>query len=260
MSAYRRRTCRTITFQHPTYAVFQSSPINSITNGMSSSDNDAPDELMINANAGNDNHNATTGMATCNDLNHNNNVSANSSSDDQQVQLVNSNTTNFPSQPKHVRFPDVPYHSELLNELMMFAYTIIAAAMQFMHLYRTVWWLPESNTNQTMVSYPSELNRIKDFIFGYNFSYFLFFVAEFLLDWHAFNHVYCDIIRTSICLLFFNKNVGVGVSAAFSSNGTENHQVCTPINNNRKQSNKRSGFIADIHFSLAFYLHSVSYA
>lgn len=163
MSAYRRlnRTCRTITFQHPAYAVFQSTPINAITNGMSSSDNDVSDELMnssascssIRANSTVNDGNAANAMATtCNDLNHNNNLSANSSSDDQQVQLVNSTTTNFPSQPKHVRFPDVPYHSELLNELMMFAYTIIAAALQFMHLYRTVWWLPESNTNQTMVN------------------------------------------------------------------------------------------------------------
>lgn len=173
MSAYRRlnRTCRTITFQHPTYAVFQSTPIPSITNGMSSSDNDVSDELInsssmcsVRANTGNVSS-ATTAMATCNDLNHNNSLSANSSSDDQQVQLVNSNTTNFPSQPKHVRFPDVPYHSELLNELMMFAYTIIAAAMQFMHLYRTVWWLPESNTNQTMVRmYPSRTSGTRKLI------------------------------------------------------------------------------------------------
>lgn len=54
-------------------------------------------------------------------------------------------------QPKHIRFPDVPYSSELVNELMIFMYTMIATAMQFLHLYRTVWWLPESNTSQTMV-------------------------------------------------------------------------------------------------------------
>lgn len=63
----------------------------------------------------------------------------------------NSGLTTYPLQPKHIRFPDVPYSSELINELMIFVYTIIATAMQFLHLYRTVWWLPESNTNQTMV-------------------------------------------------------------------------------------------------------------
>lgn len=55
-------------------------------------------------------------------------------------------------QPKHIRFPDVPYSSELVNELMIFMYTMIATAMQFLHLYRTVWWLPDSNTSQTMVN------------------------------------------------------------------------------------------------------------
>lgn len=60
--------------------------------------------------------------------------------------------TSYPLQPKHIRFPDVPYSSELVNELMIFIYTIIATAMQFLHLYRTVWWIPESNTNQTMVN------------------------------------------------------------------------------------------------------------
>lgn len=153
MSAYRRlnRTCRTITFQHPTYAVYhQAATINH--NGMSNSDNDnaaVSDDLINASSAGNENANASSTMATCNDLNHNHNMLMHSGTTNDQP--VNSTTTNFPSQPKHVRFPDVPYHSELLNELMMFAYTIIAAAMQFMHLYRTVWWLPESNTNQTMV-------------------------------------------------------------------------------------------------------------
>lgn len=239
MSAYRRlnRTCRTITFQHPTYAVFQTTPTNSITNGISSSDNNVSDELInsttscsLRANTNNEKAASNT-MATCNDLNHNNNLSTNSSSDDQQVQLVNSSTSNFPSQPKHVRFPDVPYHSELLNELLMFAYTIIAAAMQFMHLYRTVWWLPESNTNQTMVNMNGEV--VDDGCHAHNSKcccfnespLFVYFPTEFLLDWHAFNHVYCDIIRTSICLLLFNKSARTALSTTFSSNRTENHPV-----------------------------------
>lgn len=64
---------------------------------------------------------------------------------------ISNGFTAYPLQPKHIRFPDVPFNSELLNELMIFVYTTIGAAMQFLHLYRTVWWLPESNTNQTMV-------------------------------------------------------------------------------------------------------------
>lgn len=69
-------------------------------------------------------------------------------------ELVNNGNgfTSYPLQPKHIRFPDVPYSSEIVNELMIFVYTMIATAMQFLHLYRTVWWLPESNTSQTMVN------------------------------------------------------------------------------------------------------------
>lgn len=74
---------------------------------------------------------------------------------DHELSSVNNGNgfTNYPLQPKHTRFPDVPYSSELVNELMIFLYTMIATAMQFLHLYRTVWWLPESNTSQTMNFY-----------------------------------------------------------------------------------------------------------
>lgn len=57
-----------------------------------------------------------------------------------------------PSPPKHIPFPDVPQNSELLNEFIMFAYTTVAASMQFLHLYRTVWWLPESHSSHALVS------------------------------------------------------------------------------------------------------------
>lgn len=57
----------------------------------------------------------------------------------------------YPPPPKHISFPDVPNNSELANEFFIFAYTLLAAAMQFLHLYRTVWWLPESYTNTAMV-------------------------------------------------------------------------------------------------------------
>lgn len=73
--------------------------------------------------------------------------------------------TSYSIQPKHIRFPDVPYSSELVNELMIFLYTMIATAMQFMHLYRTVWWLPDSNTSQTMVNrFKPKLNILNEFL------------------------------------------------------------------------------------------------
>lgn len=53
--------------------------------------------------------------------------------------------------PKHIPFPDVPSSSEIFNEFYIFLFSLIAAGAQFMHLYRTVWWLPDSYTNHTIV-------------------------------------------------------------------------------------------------------------
>lgn len=79
-------------------------------------------------------------------------MQAHASKFEHELSLNGNGFTNYPAQPKHIRFPDVPYSSELTNELMIFLYTMIATAMQFLHLYRTVWWLPDSNTSQTMVN------------------------------------------------------------------------------------------------------------
>lgn len=54
--------------------------------------------------------------------------------------------------PKHIPFPDYPGSSEILNELLMFLFTTCAAAMQFINIYRTNWWLPQSQMTNTMVS------------------------------------------------------------------------------------------------------------
>lgn len=60
-----------------------------------------------------------------------------------------------PISPKHFPFPSTPVENELVFEAMMFFYTITTGALQFLHLYRTVWWLPHSYTNQAMVSVDS---------------------------------------------------------------------------------------------------------
>lgn len=56
--------------------------------------------------------------------------------------------------PKHISFPDsLTNSSEFLNELFIFLLTVFACASQFIHLYRTVFWLPESFTNKTVNLY-----------------------------------------------------------------------------------------------------------
>lgn len=60
--------------------------------------------------------------------------------------------TDSPVPPKHIPFPPIPQDGELLFETMSFAFTLVATGLQFLNLYRTVWWLPNSFTTTAMVS------------------------------------------------------------------------------------------------------------
>uniref|UniRef100_A0A1B0G7N3 Uncharacterized protein n=1 Tax=Glossina morsitans morsitans TaxID=37546 RepID=A0A1B0G7N3_GLOMM len=64
-----------------------------------------------------------------------------------------SSTHSIMAMPKHISFPEFANSSELLNESMMFLFTTCAAAMQFINIYRTNWWLPHSNINNTLNFY-----------------------------------------------------------------------------------------------------------
>lgn len=55
--------------------------------------------------------------------------------------------------PKHMPMPALPSDSNIMFEVMMFLYTAAAVFLQFLHLYRSVWWLPDSNSSQTMNFY-----------------------------------------------------------------------------------------------------------
>lgn len=49
--------------------------------------------------------------------------------------------------PKHLPFPQVPHNSELFNELYLFVFSVMCAALQFIHLYRTTFWLDQSSSS-----------------------------------------------------------------------------------------------------------------
>lgn len=55
---------------------------------------------------------------------------------------------------KHLQFVQSGFSqkNEIVNEFILFIFTLIAAASQFVHLYRSVWWFPDSYTNYTVVS------------------------------------------------------------------------------------------------------------
>ncbi|XP_074643554.1 transmembrane protein 39A-like [Tubulanus polymorphus] len=50
-------------------------------------------------------------------------------------------------QPKHAHFPDIPIECNLYFESLLFLYGLIAMALQYVNLYRTVWWLPLSHAS-----------------------------------------------------------------------------------------------------------------
>ena len=56
-----------------------------------------------------------------------------------------------PIAPKHYPFPNIPVDGDLLFEFMMYFFTVFAAGLQFLHMYRSVWWLQHSYTNQAVV-------------------------------------------------------------------------------------------------------------
>ncbi|XP_033216276.1 transmembrane protein 39A isoform X2 [Belonocnema kinseyi] len=55
--------------------------------------------------------------------------------------------------PKHVPIPTIPVDGQLMFEALSLATSIIAACLQLLHLYRTVWWLPQSYNEYTMNFY-----------------------------------------------------------------------------------------------------------
>lgn len=57
-----------------------------------------------------------------------------------------------PPAPKHIPFPTTPVDSDLFFEAMMCFYTVVCTMLQYLHLYRSVWWLPHSYTNHAVVS------------------------------------------------------------------------------------------------------------
>jgi hypothetical protein len=57
------------------------------------------------------------------------------------------------SYPQAVPIPDIPHDSAVTFEVIMFLYTGAALALQYLNLYRSVWWLPHSYTSQAMNFY-----------------------------------------------------------------------------------------------------------
>lgn len=55
--------------------------------------------------------------------------------------------------PKHVPIPAIPVDDQLTFEILSLAISIIAASLQLLNLYKTVWWLPQSYNQYTLNFY-----------------------------------------------------------------------------------------------------------
>ncbi|XP_063242588.1 transmembrane protein 39A [Bacillus rossius redtenbacheri] len=54
---------------------------------------------------------------------------------------------------KHIPVPVIPQDGGVTFEVLMFVFTVMSSCLQFLHLYRTVWWLPQSFTRYAMNFY-----------------------------------------------------------------------------------------------------------
>lgn len=81
---------------------------------------------------------------------------------------------------KHIPIPNIPQESIIVFELYMFSFTTMASFLQFLHLYRSVWWLPQSYTRYTMVSIMLSINDINMLKFCCKIP--LFFQNFYLID------------------------------------------------------------------------------
>ncbi|KAJ8959931.1 hypothetical protein NQ314_006133 [Rhamnusium bicolor] len=54
-----------------------------------------------------------------------------------------------PAAPKHFPFPNTPIEDDIFFEFLMCFFSIFSAGLQYVHLYRSVWWLPHSYTESS---------------------------------------------------------------------------------------------------------------
>lgn len=82
------------------------------------------------------------------------NISTSSSLlNDEKKYSDNVNNVNRLLAPKHVPIPTVPVDGQLTFEAISLGISVIAACLQLLNLYRTVWWLPQSYNDNSIVIY-----------------------------------------------------------------------------------------------------------
>lgn len=56
--------------------------------------------------------------------------------------------------PRHAVFPELPpAQGELFFECTLFLYSVLAMFLQYLNLYKTMWWLPHSHVHHSLVRF-----------------------------------------------------------------------------------------------------------
>lgn len=55
--------------------------------------------------------------------------------------------------PKHSHLPEIPGDSNISFEAMLYMFGVIVMGLQYINLYKTVWWLPHSHANYALNFY-----------------------------------------------------------------------------------------------------------
>lgn len=71
--------------------------------------------------------------------------------------------------PKHCHLPEIPSDPNMSFEAMLYFFGVIAMGLQYINLYRTVWWLPHSHANYALVTDTSSI---------YNFNYWIQILSQ----------------------------------------------------------------------------------
>jgi hypothetical protein len=53
--------------------------------------------------------------------------------------------------PKHVLLPEIPIDCNLHFEAVLYMLGVVVMGLQYVNLYKTVWWLPHSHANYALV-------------------------------------------------------------------------------------------------------------
>lgn len=53
--------------------------------------------------------------------------------------------------PRHAHLPDISLDNNVLFEALVFIYSAMVLGLQYVNLYKTVWWLPHSSANYALV-------------------------------------------------------------------------------------------------------------